>query len=288
MMSYTVLPLSSRRQVTLCGTNVYPRPETHLDRVLQEHDLLYIFSGEQPIAQDDESFTVQAGDLIFLRAGSHHYGTGPCSVNMRNIFIHMNVLPGDHKKAAVTSDELAVSSETNMVILPTLIHCGQNNACTKLINGIVDVYWSHRPAKERRLTLLVNLLLDELAAISMENQTGKEEWTVAVITLFKKHPEIMYSLDELADIVKMNVRTMSARFREITGKSIHQYQLDYKLEAAYRDLRTGQHSVKDVALNYGFCDAYYFSRQFKKKFGMSPKLLKQRDPSANVNRDLVT
>ena len=39
-MSYTVLPLSDRRQVTLCGTNVYPRPETHLDRVLQEHDLL--------------------------------------------------------------------------------------------------------------------------------------------------------------------------------------------------------------------------------------------------------
>ena len=60
------------------------------------------------------------------------------------------------------------------------------------------------------------------------------------------------------------------------------------MEAAYRDLRTGQHSVKDVALSYGFCDAYYFSRQFKKKFGMSPKLLKQRDPSANVNRDLVT
>ena len=253
IMSYTVLPLSSRRQVTLCGTNVYPRPETHPDRVLQEHDLLYIFSGEQPIAQDDESFTVQAGDLLFLRAGSHHYGTGLCTVNMRNIFIHMNVLPGDQKKTTVTSEEVAASSETDMVILPTLIHCGQNNACTKLINGIVDVYWSHRPGKERRLTLLVNLLLDELA-----------------------------------DIVKMNVRTMSARFRGITGKSIHQYQLDYKLEAAYRDLRTGQHSVKDVALNYGFCDAYYFSRQFKKKFGMSPKLLKQRDPSANVNRDLVT
>ena len=42
-MSYTVLPLSARRKVTLCGTNVYPRPETHLDRVLAEHDLLYIF-----------------------------------------------------------------------------------------------------------------------------------------------------------------------------------------------------------------------------------------------------
>ena len=158
-MSYTVLPLSAQRKVTLCGTNVYPRPETHLDRVLAEHDLLYIFSGEQPIAQDDESFSVQAGDLIFLRAGSHHYGTGPCSVNMRNIFIHMNVLPGDHKKAAVTSEEVAASAETNTVILPTLIHCGQNNACTKLINGIVDVYWSHRVTKGVRGTMASVIML---------------------------------------------------------------------------------------------------------------------------------
>ncbi|MBQ8160799.1 MAG: AraC family transcriptional regulator [Clostridia bacterium] len=287
-MSYTYLPLSSRRHVTLCGTNVYPKPEAHQDRVLHEHDLLYIFSGEQPIAQDDESYSLQAGDLIFLRAGSHHFGTGLCTVNMRNIFIHMNKLPEDRKMGEVSSEEISATNETNAVILPTLIHLGQNNSCTKMINGIVDLYWSHRPGKERRLSLLLNLLLDELASISMESQTTQEEWTVAVISLFRKHPDIMYSLDELAEIVNMNVRTMSDRFRQITGKSIHQYQLDYKLEAAYRDLRGGQLSVKNVAQHYGFCDAYYFSRQFKKKFGMSPKSVKQRDPSANVNRDLVT
>ena len=286
-MSYTMLRLSGKRRVTLCGTNVYPVPEMHLDRVMPEHDLLYIFNGEQPIAQDEESFTVRAGDLIFLRAGSHHYGTAPCSVNMRNIFIHMNVLPGDQKKITLSNEEIAAFNETDTVILPTLIHCGQNNACTQLINNIIDVYWSHRPGKERRLTLLINLLLDELAALGMENQTQREEWTVAIISLFRKHPEIMYSLEELADIVGMNVRTMSARFREITGKSIHQYQLDDKLEAAYHDLRTGDRNIKDVATSYGFCDAYYFSRQFKKKFGVSPKQIKQRDPSANINRNPV-
>lgn len=286
-MTYTYLPLSSCRKVTLCGTNVYPVPETHLDRIMPEHDLLYIFNGEQPIAQDEESFTVQAGDLIFLRAGSHHYGTSPCSVNMRNIFIHMNALPEDRKKLTLTNEEIAACNESNAVILPTLIHCGQNNECTRLINNIIDVYWSHRDGKERRLTLLLNLLLDELAAIGMETQTQREEWTVAIISLFRKHPETMYSLEELSEIVDLNIRTMSARFREITGKSIHQYQIDYKLEAAYNDLRSGGRNIKDVALNYGFCDPYYFSRQFKKKFGVSPKQIKQREPSSNINRNPV-
>lgn len=284
-MSYTVLPISSKRQVILCGTNVYPVPEPHLDRILAEHDLLYIFSGEQAIAQDDEQFTIQTGDLIFLRAGSHHYGTAPCSVNMRSIFIHFNPLPGDRAEKYLTHEEINHQG-ANAVILPTVIHCGQGNACTQMINDIIDVYWSHRPNKERRLTLLLNLLLDELASIALESETQREEWSVAVISLFRKYPERMFSLGEIADTVQMNVRTLSSRFREITGESVHQYQLNMKLESAYKDLRGGNRTIKDVADSYGFCDAYYFSRLFKKKFGLSPKQVK-RDPSANMNRTPV-
>ena len=104
----------------------------------------------------------------------------------------------------------------------------------------------------------------------MESETSREEWTVAVISLFKKHPEKMYSLEELAESVNMNVRTMSARFRDIMGTSIHQYQMDYKLEAAYRDLRIGEKKIKEVALSYGFTDPYYFSRQFRRCYGRAP------------------
>ena len=63
--------------------------------------------------------------------------------------------------------------------------------------------------------------------------------------------------------------------------------MDYKLEAAYRDLRIGEKKIKEVALSYGFTDPYYFSRQFKNKFGVSPKQIRQRDPSANINRTPV-
>jgi len=282
-MDYTLLKLSDARQVTLCGTNVYPKPEPHVDRIMAEHDLLYIFSGEQEIAQDDEVYTVRAGDVILLRAGSHHYGTKPCSVNMRSLFVHFNVLSGDKRESYVTGDEASAYALGSQLCLPTLIHCGQNNEATRLLNSIIDLYWSHRPGKERRLTMLLNLFLDELAAIALESRTDDEEWSVVVINLFRKNVNKMYSLEEVADLVHMNVRTLSTRFRQITGESVHQYQLSMKLEMAYRDLRTGEHSVKDVALSYGFCDAYYFSRLFKKKFSISPKQVK-RNPSANIDR----
>ena len=287
-MSFTILPMGEKRQVLLCGTNVYPVPETHLDRIMEEHDLLYIFSGEQPVAQDEESFTLRTGDLILLRAGSHHYGTAPCSVNMRSMFIHFNALPGDRAAESLSGDEIARLNQADNFVVPTVVHCGQNNLTTRLINAIIDLYWSHKPYKERRLKMLLNLLLDEISAIGQEERDGQEEWTVAIVNLFRKHPERNYSLEELAESVNMSVRSMSARFREIMGKSVHQYQMDMKLEMTYRDLRTGNMSVKEVADHYGFSDAFYFSKLFKKKFGVTPKQIKEREPSANINRNRVT
>lgn len=285
-MKYTALPVSLDRQVTLCGTNVYPAPEIHPDRVMNEHDLCYIYSGEQGVAQGDEQYTLQSGDLIFLRAGDHHYGTIPTAAGTRAMFIHFNRLPGDADCPPQDSSAGEKKSSARFV-LPTFMHIGQNNPAAELFNSIITSYWSHDAYRERRCVLLLNLLLDELNAIALADQPEKEEWSVSIINLFQRHPGKMYSLEELADIVGMNVRALSTRFRQVTGQSVHQYQMNYKLEMAYKQLRTGACTVKDAAQSLGFCDAYYFSRQFKKKFGVSPKEIKQRNPAANVNRQLM-
>ena len=49
-------------------------------------------------------------------------------------------------------------------------------------------------------------------------------------------------------------------------------------------LRDGGASVKEVAAHFGVCDASSFRRMFKKKFGISPKAIKDHDPRSNINR----
>ena len=73
----------------------------------------------------------------------------------------------------------------------------------------------------------------------------------------------------------------------MTGQSLHQYQINMKLDSAYRALRDGAGSVKSVSERFGFCDPYYFSKMFKKKFGFPPKQIKGTMPGANINRPPV-
>ena len=283
-MQYDIFDLSLNRKVTLCGTNVYPQPTLHVDRVMDEHDIMYIYDGQWQITQDGVSYSLSTGDIALLRAGSHHYGASPCTPNMRNMFVHFSRMASDRSGVELSPAEAKAYNTGDIVCLPTIIHCGMENTVTALIREIIGVYWSHRDDRERKLTLLLATLMNELAYIARNSLSQPEEWIVALLKAMSMDPARYISLEEAADLVHMSVRTLSSRFRRIMGRSVHEYQVSMKLESAYNALRTGHYTVREVALNFGFCDPFYFSRVFKQKFGVTPNEIKRGEPSANINR----
>jgi len=80
-----------------------------------------------------------------------------------------------------------------------------------------------------------------------------------------------YSASELADSYYVSVRTISGRFKKATGESVHQYQINLKLDMAYDELPfSPNRPIRDVAKSYGFYDEYQFSKLFKRRFGIAP------------------
>lgn len=59
-------------------------------------------------------------------------------------------------------------------------------------------------------------------------------------------------------------------FTEVVGISPYRYQQKFRLEQACELLRSTSLPVSEVAENVGFQDALYFSRLFRKRFGMAP------------------
>ncbi len=272
------------RRITLCGTNIYPFPEYHVDRVMDEHDLMYIHEGTWQLAQDGEIYDLKAGDVILLRAGSHHWGTAPCSVGSRNMFVHFEKRGGDRLGAEVSSAEALSYAKGSFFCVPTLVRGGIRTELGELFRRIILVYWGREDDRERRLAMLLNMLLNELASIARNSIPASEEWILELLHILSAQPGRFLSLPEAAEIAGMGVRTFSSRFGKMMGKSFGRYQMETKLDKAYDMLLTGHYTVREVASEYGFSDPYYFSRVFTAHFGTPPREIRRGDPGKNVNR----
>jgi len=71
----------------------------------------------------------------------------------------------------------------------------------------------------------------------------------------------------------MSVRTLHAWFHD-EGTSLSRWMLRERLERSRADLMRGDGSrVTDIAFRWGFNDAAYFSRAFRRRFGRAPSAL---------------
>lgn len=68
-------------------------------------------------------------------------------------------------------------------------------------------------------------------------------------------------------------------FKKYTGISCLEYIKNLRLEKAASRLAQGGQSVLDVSMSCGFSNLSYFYREFKKKYGMTPKKFIQEAPS---------
>jgi len=76
---------------------------------------------------------------------------------------------------------------------------------------------------------------------------------------------------ELAKLAGMSLSSFAHRFKEAAGVPPLQYSLRLRLERAASLLRCAHAMpVKELAASLGFEDSFYFSRLFRKRYGLSP------------------
>lgn len=82
------------------------------------------------------------------------------------------------------------------------------------------------------------------------------------------------TLSKLADMYGEKVSRLSYLFNKYLKIRPIDYLIQYRMTVAYKLLNKGL-GVKEVAKRVGYSDEFYFSRLFKKKFGVPPNKLKK-------------
>ncbi|WP_375524784.1 AraC family transcriptional regulator [Paenibacillus terreus] len=89
------------------------------------------------------------------------------------------------------------------------------------------------------------------------------------------HYNEQISIEQLASMLGLDRKYVSALFKKELGLPPRQYLLQYRMNRACEMLREGRYTVGEVAHSVGYQDIPLFSKMFKKTMGISPKSYKE-------------
>jgi len=95
-----------------------------------------------------------------------------------------------------------------------------------------------------------------------------------VIALMKRHRAAPLRVDQLAQSVNLSPSYLTRLFQEATGQSPAQFDKTRRLDQARMLILRTFLTVKEVMAEVGWSDPSHFSRDFRRRFGVSPRGLR--------------
>lgn len=100
--------------------------------------------------------------------------------------------------------------------------------------------------------------------------------TKTAVKYLTDHFQETITIEDLAVTLGVNKRKLQEGFKLHTGKTIHEYIIQLKMEAAKKMLRDPSRSVKSIALEVGYSETA-FSVAYKKHFNQSPTAVRSEE-----------
>ena len=101
-------------------------------------------------------------------------------------------------------------------------------------------------------------------------KTHKDKAVLEAQEYIEQHFQDKITVDELCEKFSMGRRTFERRFKKATSNTVVEYLQRVKMEAAKKQLETGNKSVNEVMYEVGYNDIKAFREVFRKITGMSP------------------
>jgi AraC family transcriptional regulator of arabinose operon len=116
----------------------------------------------------------------------------------------------------------------------------------------------------------------------LEKQTTPDV-AALVINLMQEKINTIITLNELAAFVNLSVTHFSALFKKSTGYAPIEYFNHLKIQKACQYLSFTNMPIKELILNIGLSDQYYFSRMFNRLMGISPTEYRKRNKNTSIS-----
>ncbi|MFT3753783.1 MAG: AraC family transcriptional regulator [Paludibacter sp.] len=251
----------------------YANKETVCSKMVREHMLVYIYSGEYLVEEGDIKLSVRKGECVFLRKDNRvqmsklPFEDEPFQavfMTFKRNFLRDFYQTIDRKK-------LPVNAEKHQ---PSAIKLPSTPDISSLFQSLVPYFETDKEPS----TELMQLKLQE-GVYSLLNINDRfypalfdftEPWKIDIFDFLENNYMYDLSMEDIAGFTGRSLATFKRDFKKISELPPQRWLMEKRLKVARDKIRNENRKVSDVYLEVGFKNLSHFSTAFKKQFGVSP------------------
>lgn len=247
-------------------------------------ELVVILSGEAVHIIEGREYPVSAGQVFLIHSGVSHGYKHVDSIEYVNVMFQpeqllqlseLRMLPGFQ---ALFYIEPFYRKEMYFKGMLTLNET-QLGEATRLLDLILEEYNRQPQGYRMMIRAYFSALVGLLSRYYQDGNEQEDNKALRIgeaVTYIEEHFLQPVTLQTLADKAFLSVR----QFQRVFSRNYHTTPMDYvirkRLDHSCMLLRTSGYSILQVALESGFRDQNYYTRQFRKVFGCTPTVYRNQ------------
>ena len=257
----------------LCGCGLFAASESfiHTDRVPDFCVLIYVIDGCIYVTEGDTDYEVNAGELLILKNGVHHFGKKKIQKGTKWIFVHFRI-SADRNASPFYPDASPLgaydATAESILTLPKFLD-SVSARFEKELKTFIEYAQSDDAYKKWFINQRLFLLLSSLA-VSTQGFSNNLTLSDRICRYLSDNIGVSFSAENIEQRFYLSDKYMSHLFKKEKGVTMQQYHNSVRMDEACRLLCSTLMSIGEIADKLGFSDVLYFSRCFRNYTGKSP------------------
>lgn len=248
------------------------------------HELVIFFGGRGLHLTSDGAYPLEVGDVFLVRGDMAHGYADTEHMSLVNILfdpavLHLPMadlrrLPGYHVLFRVEPRLRRRQRFRGRLHLSR----DQLAQASKLVTQMENEVEGRRPGYRFMASTHLMHLIGYLSRCYSEAQQVERQPLFRIgelLSYIERHFDEPLTVAQMASMAAMSESSLARTFRHVTGKAPLDYVLRTRVAKAAELLRQDDQRITEVALACGFSDSNYFSRQFRRVTGQSPREYRQ-------------
>lgn len=257
----------------LCGCGLFAASESfiHTDRVPDFCVLIYVIDGCIYVTEGDTDYEVNAGELLILKNGVHHFGKKKIQKGTKWIFLHFRISV-DCNASPFYPDASPLgaydATAESILTLPKFLD-SVSARFEKELKTFIEYAQSDDAYKKWFINQRLFLLLSSLA-VSAQGFSNNLTLSDRICRYLSDNIGVPFNSENIEKRFYLSYKYMSHLFKKEKGVTMQQYHNSVRMDEACRLLCSTLMSIGEIADKLGFSDVLYFSRCFRNYTGKSP------------------